>query len=115
MTKDEAIEAVKLPDQNQYDSCLQFATGFVKSARNTFTSEDMKDAYAARNLPEPKEPRVWGAVIRELNKSGLLVHAGYTRYKNKAGHGKPTNLWRAAVQHDQLPGILVGGKQSKLF
>jgi hypothetical protein len=115
MTTDQSIEAVKLPDQNQYEQCLRFATGFVKSARNTFTSEDMKDAYAARNLPEPKEPRVWGAVIRELNKSGLLIHVGYTVYKKKEGHSRPCSIWRAAIQHDQLLGVLIGGKQSKLF
>ena len=115
MTKDQAIEAVKLPNPNHYESCLLFATNFVKSARNTFTSEDVKAAYEALNLPQPKEPRVWGAAIRELYKADMLIHAGYTRYKNKAGHGRPISVWRAAIQHEQLPGVFIGGKQSKLF
>ena len=115
MTTDQSIEAVKLPDQNQYEQCLRFAKYFVASSRGTFTNEDIKDLYTSLNLPEPKEPRVWGAVIRELNKSGLLIHVGYTVYKKKEGHARPCSIWRAAIQHDQLPGVLIGGKQSKLF
>lgn len=115
MTKEEAIEAVQLPEDNHYDVCYSFAIGFISAQRGKFTSEDLILAYGLKKLPIPKEPRVWGAVIRRLYKEERIEPVTWSTYQAKQGHGRPVRVWRTVVKHDNLPGIIAGGKQEKLF
>lgn len=115
MTKDEAIEAVARPADNHYDVCYSFAVGFISQQRGKFTSEDIIAAYRLKKLPEPAEPRVWGAVMNKLSKLGRITPVDWSTYKGKQGHGKPVRVWRTVQQFDNPPGRLIGGKQEKLF
>lgn len=100
MDANTAIESTKQPKDNHYMDCLTSAYVYLKYLQKgqTFTSEQLKEQHAAFMsygfALEPAEPRVWGAVIRQLQKDGRIEHSGFDRYKNPAGHGKPVNVWR---------------------
>jgi hypothetical protein len=89
------IEAVKQPTENHYNSCYSFALKFLKSQspKSVFTSEHIIAEYNLTENPIPKEGRVCGAVIKKLKVDGLIKFAGYVRYENPLGHGKPCNSW----------------------
>jgi hypothetical protein len=94
MQKALAIEAVKLPPQNYYRACLSFAEMWlIKRKKQPFTSEDIKEAYSKAGFFIPDEGRVWGAVFNELRKQKAILHFGYTKYQNPAGHSRPINVW----------------------
>lgn len=86
------LEQVKKPDLNHYEKCLQFAMNWI-NRKDVFTSEELINDFKEQTEIEPKEPRVWGAVMRELSNKGLIIPVGYTTYKGKQGHGKPTRMW----------------------
>jgi hypothetical protein len=87
------IEEVKKPQDNYFDCCLYFAQNWVNDQKEPFTSEDVRAAYAATENPQPRESRVWGAVFRKLKNDGKITHLGFVRYKDKAGHGRPSSQW----------------------
>ena len=93
MEKEQAIDMVMEPAGNFYRLCFKFAKNWIKE-QNQFTSEDLIAAYTQFRMPRPSEPRVWGAVMVELKKAGLIRHAGFARYQKPEGHGKPVNVWR---------------------
>jgi hypothetical protein len=88
------IEQVKEPARNRYEQCITFARLWVLGNSEPFTSEALKDAFAKLNEELPAEPRVWGAVIRQLQRDGLIAHMGYSTYQNPAGHGRPISIWK---------------------
>jgi hypothetical protein len=88
------IEQVKAPDRNFYNECYNYALFWIKNNNKLFSSEDIIDDYNVIAKKLPAEPRVWGAVIRELKKQNIITHAGFGVYKKKSGHKKPTNLWQ---------------------
>jgi hypothetical protein len=88
------IELTKNPESNHYLKCYRFALDFVKTTK-LFSSEDLKEAYLKAKKPQPKEPRVWGAVMRELHNSGLITKGGMSNYKNPVGHCRPINTWKS--------------------
>ena len=86
------LEQVKKPDHNHYEKCLQYAMGWI-NRKDVFTSEELIIRFTEETGIEVKEKRVWGAVMRELSKKGLIVAMGYTTYKGKQGHSKPSRMW----------------------
>ena len=89
------IEQVKAGRSNYYLQCLQFAKVYIQRYK-VFTSEDIIEAYLSENQHKtPAEPRVWGAVIRELQRMNVIKHKGFSRYKKPCGHGKPCNVWES--------------------
>lgn len=92
--KEKAIEASKTNPKNYYLDCYSFALHWVKNTtKKTFSSEDIIDDFKRISKLAINDFRVFGAVIRELVKDKLISHYGYAKYKNKSGHGKPTNVW----------------------
>lgn len=87
------LTLVKNGRSNHYEICYAFATEFIKTATR-FTSEDLIEAYEKKELPEPKEKKVWGAVMNKLRNQKLIVSDGYVKYRNPAGHGKPSTQWK---------------------
>lgn len=77
---------------NYFDECFAFAKKFVQQ-NETFTSEDIIEAYDKTNAPKPKEKRVWGSVMREIMKLGMIKKTGITHYRNPSGHCKLSNVW----------------------
>lgn len=94
MNTESAIEKVAEAKQNYYQKCYHFALNFVKKQSEEFTSETIKNAYAKTKNPEPHEPRVWGAVIRELSRTNIISFVGYQKYISKKGHGRPSSIWK---------------------
>ena len=88
------IEAVKEAKQNRFLMCYSYAVSWIKHYPK-FTSEELIADYEKTGADIPEEKRVWGAVIRELLKSNLITHAGYSTYKKPCGHKKPINVWKA--------------------
>lgn len=87
-----AIDKVQSGNYEYYLRAYGFSLDFVKIQFRPFSSEDIKEAFYKLN-EEPVEPRVWGAVIRELVKEKLILHNGTGIYKNPKGHGRPINIW----------------------
>lgn len=92
-----AIKKVKIPPQNNYLKCYAFALEWIKCIY-FFTSEDIIEAYDIAVCDTPKEPRVWGAVIKELHKNNFIEHAGFSKYKKPCGHSKPINVWKSKIR-----------------
>ena len=96
MNYQEAIHAVTTPDTNYFDRILTRSRWWVKGAKGQeFTSEQMRIIFEATYASAlPAEPRVYGAVIKELHKEGLLEKAGYTTSTNPQAHHRPINVWK---------------------
>jgi hypothetical protein len=79
----EAIERVKQPERNQYEECLIESYEWLDHQRDgvRFTAGMLAKEVISRNICiDPIEPRVWGAVIRELVKRKRIRRTGtYTQ------------------------------------
>ena len=87
------IQQVADGKYNFYDECLAFAENWLKAQTSVFTSENLIADYNKTNHAAPKEPRVWGAVIKKLSKNKLITLVRYEAYKKSSGHGKPCAVW----------------------
>lgn len=91
-TKDEAIQTVKENNIEYYELGLNFAVKWVAEKMHPFTSEDLaKDMYLI--LGYPNEPRVLGAIFKQLSKESRIKAHGFSTYKARQGHGKPCRVW----------------------
>jgi hypothetical protein len=91
-TKQEAIDTVQKNNEEYYELALNLSVKWVSERFKPFTSEDLSE-HLYLILGQPKEPRVLGAIIVYLKKQKLIKHNGYTTYKKKQGHGKPSSIW----------------------
>lgn len=94
--RDAAIEAVKLPAGNLYEECLAWAHRWVVALMpgEKFTSGDVASNYPGR----PAEPRVWGAVLRQLHKDRICFPTGtYDRHPSRSRHCAPALVWARAL------------------
>jgi hypothetical protein len=87
-----SIKKVAEGKSNYYLECFSFAKKYAKKW-NIFSSEDIINAYEKVGKPLPKEPRVWGAVMKELHKINAISHYTFGKYKKPCGHSKPINIW----------------------
>lgn len=92
----EALENVVDPIRNWAPDCRRFAEQYIRSVE-TFTSEDMREAYGLTDNPVPVEPRVWGAVLRELARKRRILPCGWVLARNPISHGRPLRVWRVLV------------------
>ena len=88
-TKEESIKQVEENNKSFYNEALVFARNWIKGV-DTFTSEDMIPNFGSK----AREPRVWGAVLANLSKGGLISHHNWETYKGVQGHGKPVRVWK---------------------
>lgn len=91
---DDYLNQVVKPVKNHFDECMDFASRFVIEASSPFCSEEIIEAYKTAGLPDVKESRVWGAVVKSLKKKGMIEFDSYGVYHGKQGHGKPINIWK---------------------
>jgi len=92
-TKEEAIESVKNGNINYHIKALGFAIEWVKIQMKPFTSEELKNAFYALGNEPPGECRIWGSVILELKKLGLITANGFRKSTNPICHGRPQTIW----------------------
>jgi hypothetical protein len=89
----ESLEQVVIPIDNYYDNILYFSKGWIKE-HGYFTTEILRSAYESQTTLIPAEPRVYGAVVKDLQKEKMIQHSGYTTAQNKQAHNRPISLWR---------------------
>lgn len=89
----EAIKQVKENNRKYYEKVILFAQTWVKTQFKGFTSEHLKEAYYSHGNLKPIEPRVFGAVFRELSKDGLIFKNGFELSKNPKCHSRPQQIW----------------------
>jgi hypothetical protein len=90
-----ALHNVVRPSANYYDEILQYANNLIRHWWiHIFTSEELAKHWF-RDKPDkiPAEPRVYGAVIKQLQKEGKIRHVGYTKATNKQAHCRPISVW----------------------
>jgi len=63
----------------------------------TFTAEDLRKYCHKRGLSEPKEPRVWGAIMADLRRSGRITRVGWGTSENDQAHYRPVAVWRVKL------------------
>jgi hypothetical protein len=89
----ESLEQVVVPIDNYYDNILYFSKGWIKE-HGYFTTEILRSAYESQTTLIPVEPRVYGAVVKDLQKEKMIQHSGYTTAQNKQAHNRPISLWK---------------------
>ena len=91
-----ALQNVVRHSENYYDEILAWAQKDLKWWRpyGTITSEFVAKMWCAvKEDKTPVEPRVYGAVIKQLQKEGKIRHVGYTKATNKQAHCRPISVW----------------------
>lgn len=58
----------------------------------SFQGEDVRIA-AKGVVPEPPEPRAWGAILVKAAKARLISRVGYAPVKDPKSHGNPKSVW----------------------
>jgi hypothetical protein len=92
---EEALHSVTLPPSNHFDKIVTWCKWWVKGAHGqTFTTEFLRAVYEASAHGVPAEPRVYGAVVKELLKLDLIEAVGWEESKNKQAHKRPIRVWR---------------------
>lgn len=74
--------------EDAVECARQYAAG---RGGDTFLAEDVRYWARINGLPEPPEPRAWGAVIRAASKAGYIRRAGYG--KARSSNLSPKVLW----------------------
>lgn len=89
-----AIEKVRDNNIEYYQRVLDFAEKWVKTKLYPFTSEDLKEAFYAVGNPKAVEPRVFGAVFRNLASNKLIFSTDRVKkYTNPTCHQRPQTVW----------------------
>lgn len=88
-----ALDRVTDRTFNWYEDCLTFALNNLQKLPGQFTSEDLIFLFNESGNPKPLESRVWGAVMKELQKRKLIKSIGFVKYRKPEGHCKPSTLW----------------------
>lgn len=91
-----AIEQTKESTRNWYDDLLKFAKRWIKG-KDKFTSEDIVAAWNKRHDYRPSEPRVFGAVMLQLKRDGLIRWVSYCRSKSTTSHTYPKSQWKSLI------------------
>lgn len=90
-----ALQNVVRPSENYYDEILAMCKEYFVGLRllKHFTSEDVAFHFENYYGKKPEEPRVYGAVIREIAKLGKIRKIGYQNATNKQAHCRPISVW----------------------
>jgi len=94
-TYEEALQSVTLPPSNHFDKIVTWCKWWVKGEHGkTFTTEFLRAVYEATSDGIPVEPRVYGAVVKQMLNEGLIEAVGWGLSKNKQAHKRPIRVWR---------------------
>jgi hypothetical protein len=76
----------------------------LASKREMLTSETIRDHAFLNGLPDPSEPRAWGAVSLRAAKLGIIEKAKtehgedrWVRGRHTQSHGRPVRLWASRI------------------
>ena len=95
---DEAAQATLWANPEDWpEEALKILTD-VAVSRPTFTSEDVRQEALLRGLPEPTDPRAWGALFRLLSLRKRIVSVGWSYSHNFQAHNRPIRRWSWVIQ-----------------
>ena len=96
--RDEAVDRVERNADGDWMAAAQDAIGALVSARQEFTTDDVWAVLSGWGVPEPREGRAMGAVMRRAARSGLVVKTDRVRNSVRAEcHARPVAVWRTAA------------------
>lgn len=100
MNLSESLQKVVQPERNLHESISAFALKYVSNRPTNFdfTSEEILDKFRAYYGQSPAEPRVMGAIMREMIKSKLIYQSGYTKSKKPGSHQRQIATYRRVIQ-----------------
>jgi hypothetical protein len=89
------IEQTTLSKQNYYQECLQWAITYISNKKSgyLFNSDNLRILYSRENDKLPSEGRVWGPIIRSLQKEGLIQYHDTTMIQPKNANKRLQNFW----------------------
>lgn len=68
------------------------------AANPEFMAEDVRTfAHKILDLPEPPDPRAWGAVVNNAVRRGIVVRDRYETIKIPPSHARPMPVWRSLI------------------
>ena len=96
--KDLAIEASYNATTDQWKAeAMDFLKSFATNGKE-FITEDVRIASEGK-IPQPKEQRCWGQLMRNAAKAGIIQNTGrFGLMKNKQSHSGIKTLWRGLVK-----------------
>lgn len=72
---------------------LDYAT-----THSEFMAEDVRvHAHKVMGLPNPPDPRSWGAVVNNAVRGGVIVRDRYELTKIPPAHATPRPVWRSRI------------------
>lgn len=91
----EALERVKLPERNLYRECLIAAYDWLDQQAEgfEFTAGQLAEGAWEFMRADPVEPRVWGAVMREIARQRRITATGKLSTWGRS-HGGVARVWR---------------------
>ena len=92
---DQQIEQTTCPKENYYQECLDWAREFLLQQKEYYFNSDQLRTYHmiwCKNIP--REPRVWGAVIKALVKENIIIFATTQMIKPTSANHRRQTIWR---------------------
>jgi hypothetical protein len=66
--------------------------------QQTFLSEDIREWCYKQGLTRPHSERVWGSLISQAQKDGLISFAGYEKTSNPKAHRAIAATWKKGAR-----------------
>ena len=92
------IEQTTLSKENYYNECLNWSRDYLLSKREHyyyFHSDTLRQLYRTQcEETIPLEPRVWGAVIKQLVKENIIIFATTQMIKPIFANHRRQTIWR---------------------
>ena len=92
---DQQIEQTTYPKENYYHECLDWARDFLLQQKEYYFNSDQLRTYHmmwCENIP--REPRVWGSVIKALVKENIIIFASTQMIKPTSANHRRQTIWR---------------------
>lgn len=92
-----AVEHADRVEPSWSDRAFNILADFART-NPEFMAEDVRvHAHKVLGLPQPPDPRAWGAVVNSAVRSGLIVRDRYELTKIPPAHATPRPVWRSLV------------------
>jgi len=90
------IEQTTYSKENYYNECLNWSREYLLSKReHYFNSDQLRQQYTSEcEETIPREPRVFGAVIRQLVKEKIIIFATTQMIKPIFANHRRQTIWR---------------------
>lgn len=100
LANDGMTRAIEHADQVEPDWGSRAAAILIDfaSVNSEFMAEDVRVyAHKVLGLPQPPDPRAWGAIINSAVRQGIIVRDRYELTKIPPAHATPRPVWRSCI------------------